>query len=368
MILHFIYLSGYRRFGAFYYLSIKTAFINLKPTEVYFYCDKKPETVYFKMIEKELSNTLKIEYIPNSVTLCGQTVYALQHRADYIRLKKLIERGGVYLDLDVLMVKPFDFNLNNEKETPLSLNIQVPTTNNLGPSSFELAMGLERDPSDPHQSLCNAVIITEKPNSQFLIEWLEAYEKRWGDPSIPNWFGHSTVIPMELAKKYPEKIMIRKNTDFYPFLWYGYEIFKDRGKGQTSELNLYPNSYCFHFFETEARKAGLIPETFFQVINKNSPFKYYFEKYIPKEYLENTLLIPQEPEYYHGRFIDICHTILDVKDREFILDTINHLPNSLMEYDILKGLFGLGTKKYIESEVNRISEATKLYEIQSKMP
>lgn len=251
-VVHFIYFSGSRRFGAFYYLSMITAFEHLKPETVYFYTDAEPATVYFSLVKNHLRDKLIIEHISPYVSLCGQQVHALQHRADYVRLAKLQERGGVYLDLDVLCLKSFDDLLH---------------------SNHEIVMGKERDPSDPHQSLCNAVILCT-PRSSFIAEWLNIYETRWTDPTIPYWFGHSTVIPMDLATKYPAKIDMRPNTDFYPFLWSDYSIFRKKGKE-------YPTSYCCHFFETEARKAGLIPETFASIITANASFYTLFRNYIP---------------------------------------------------------------------------------------
>lgn len=276
--LHFVLISGERRFGAFYYLSMKTAIDHIKPDIIYFYCDQVPDTIYFKLIKQLLGNNLVIENIPAHIVLCGQFVYAPQHRVDYIRLHKLQERGGIYLDLDILCLKSFD-----------------PIIQHMEQNNKEIAMGLERDPSDPHQSLCNAVIICQ-PNSSFIKEWLTAYDGRWGDPSIPNWFGHSTVIPMELARKYPEKMDMRVNTDFYPFLWYGYPIFKEPGL-------TYPDSYCCHFFETEARKARLIPETFYRVLKTDNSFRSLFFEYLPMcpDLID---LFFEQPEYSYQKFIE----------------------------------------------------------------
>ena len=68
------------------------------------------------------------------------------HRADVLRLQLLIEHGGVYLDLDFLVLKPLSPLLH-------------------GPKDF--VIGREGATSDGgFHGLCNAVLLA-KPNASF---------------------------------------------------------------------------------------------------------------------------------------------------------------------------------------------------------
>src|SRR5581483_6850969 len=80
------------------------------------------------------------------------------HQADVARLQILHQHGGIYLDLDVLCLRPFA-PLQNES----------------------VVMGEEHG-----EGLCNAVILAE-PGALFLRRWLDAYSNF--DPA--DWNGHS---------------------------------------------------------------------------------------------------------------------------------------------------------------------------------
>lgn len=85
--------------------------------------------------------------------------------------------GGVYLDIDTFIIRPF---------APLSLY------------SYDTVLGMEArilnffrgpksdDEMDP-KGLCNAVIIS-RPNSVFIQRWLESYEafdeRKWTEHSV----------------------------------------------------------------------------------------------------------------------------------------------------------------------------------------
>ena len=85
----------------------------------------------------------------------GNPLSHFAHKADVLRLRILLETGGIYLDLDTICQRPF---------TPL-LDGQV-------------VMGreevLKTDGSREVSGLCNATIIAP-PRSRFLELWYDAY-------------------------------------------------------------------------------------------------------------------------------------------------------------------------------------------------
>lgn len=76
------------------------------------------------------------------------------HEADFIRLRALVEHGGVYADMDTFFVRPYPSSLYQHD---CVLGEESP--------SRDPQTGLQRP------SLCNAVIIA-RPGAKFLSDWL----------------------------------------------------------------------------------------------------------------------------------------------------------------------------------------------------
>jgi FkbM family methyltransferase len=99
------------------------------------------------------------------------------HHADFLRLEKLVEHGGVYADIDTLFVRPLPSELFEE--------------------SF--VIGRESDvwhpiKKDSEQSLCNAFLMAE-PNAPFAVRWLAGMR----DAFDGTWSNHSTLLPRRIA-------------------------------------------------------------------------------------------------------------------------------------------------------------------------
>ena len=257
--LHFIWFAKGRAFNLVHMLGIKTAHHHNPDYEIFLYSDGEPpaDNPFYAAI-KDLITLEKIIPIQN---LNGKHVQAFQHKADYLRLQKLYEKGGIYLDLDILTLKSFDEFLK-----------------------YPMAMGFERTTK---MNFCNAVIMT-KPQNVFIKEWLNIYRVSWGESFIPWWLGHSTYIPFKLSHKYSNQIRVEPNTSFFPFLWYDHSMLQDTDTGKT-----FLNSYTMQFWETELEKTNLIPKDFNYFIYQKNGFTRMFGKYIKdipamKEILERS--------------------------------------------------------------------------------
>ena len=124
----------------------------------------------------------------------GRPLDRVAHRADVVRLQKLIEHGGIYLDADVLVQRSFDDLLNHR--TVLGQEAQAGKT-----------------------GLANAVILAE-PQSPFLCRWLEEYRSfRGGPPGSEFWNHHSVLLPEQLARAHPSEITVLQPTAFFWPLW-----------------------------------------------------------------------------------------------------------------------------------------------------
>ena len=108
--------------------------------KIYLYYHKLPADnhIYFKYIKK----LVILEWVELPREIFGRKIKKFQHMADIIRLRKLIQKGGIYLDLDVVSVRPFK---------------QL--------YKYKCVMGIQA-PNTKYKGLCNAVILSE-PNSVF---------------------------------------------------------------------------------------------------------------------------------------------------------------------------------------------------------
>ncbi len=185
-----------------HYLCIESCFqVNL-PDKIYFYYHYQPYGKYWELAKKRI--------IPEKIGLnrfvsryrygfrnrhCKKYGYA--HQSDFIRLENLIERGGIYADIDTIFVH------------------KIPKTL----FSQPFVLGREKDvycfkTKQFKPSLCNALIMAQK-RSDFAIIWLKNMEKEFDG----SWSEHSTFLPQRLSQEYPSLIYLEPARSFYKHMW-----------------------------------------------------------------------------------------------------------------------------------------------------
>jgi mannosyltransferase OCH1-like enzyme len=160
-----------------------SAYYVLKPNKIIIWYSKyRPNGKWWEYIQKNITDFDDVvdwreKVDPDSIF--GRAIYVPEHKSDIIRLQVLLENGGIYLDLDVLVLRPFDALL-----------------------PYDTTMGLENE-----YGLCNGIIISKR-NSTFLRLWWEEY-KTFNDQQ---WSVHSVLLPFILAKAYPWMIHVEAKT------------------------------------------------------------------------------------------------------------------------------------------------------------
>ena len=121
------------------------------------------------------------------------------------RIEILNRTGGVYLDTDIISVRPYHHLLNHT-----------------------IAMAAERP-----NALTNAAIFSQ-PNSEFLKIWYSEYEEYFD----PDGWGEACVqLPMILSKRYPKLITVLERNTFYIHLYRELEkIFSDTSYSIPSDV------------------------------------------------------------------------------------------------------------------------------------
>ncbi len=181
-IVHYIWFNTEPRPLQFHHmLSILSAHKILNPEVVYFHTNMEPTGTYWERVRS--LPKLKVMYRDPPITLFGEKVkepYYYTSHSNVDRVKILQEYGGIYLDFDVLVTRPFD-----------DLRKHVCT------------IGLERE-----TQACGSVIVCSK-KAVFLLLWLNAY---LDDYRITEWAYNTGKVPFNLARRYPHLVNVEKTS------------------------------------------------------------------------------------------------------------------------------------------------------------
>jgi hypothetical protein len=189
-ILHYCFgmaaAGGGKPWSLIHYACLKSAVERIKPTEVFLYCEFEPTGPWWDL-SREL---VKVERIQAPREIFGNPVAHFAHRADIVRLEKLLDLGGIYLDSDVFVHKAFDDLLGHRTV----LGRQVVKQKDLG--------------------LCNAVILAE-PQASFLKRWHSEYRSFRSTGHDIYWDEHSVQLPNKLSKQFPGEVTVLPPSAFF---------------------------------------------------------------------------------------------------------------------------------------------------------
>jgi predicted O-linked N-acetylglucosamine transferase (SPINDLY family) len=253
-IFHFIFF-GYTTFEYIHYLSIKTCYDNNPDATIYLYNTAEPvNNNWWNNIKKYI----KLIQINPPENIFGNILKNYAHKADIIRLEKLIEFGGIYLDIDVLTIKSFKEIIDN--------------------ATHGCIMGLQAT-NTQYEGLCNATIIAQ-PQSEFLIKWYDNYKTF----NCEEWDNHSVHLPKRLAMEYPEIIQCYDNKAFFPISWWFSEKYKLFAKDSKYD-NILNESYSIHVWETKWKDTlnNITPE---YMLETDNLFTKTFKKHVSNNNLQ----------------------------------------------------------------------------------
>ena len=175
-IVHYLWFNTKTKPLKFYHmLSVLSAHKFLNPDVIYFHTNKEPSGPYWDQVRS--LPKVKVVHRDPPEELYGEEVkkpmfYTSHSNVD--RVKVLMEFGGIYLDFDVIVTKPFD---DLRKHT--------------------CTMGLERE-----TQACGSVIVCNK-NALFLKMFITAY---LDDYRIEEWAYNTGKIPWKIWKRFPQLI------------------------------------------------------------------------------------------------------------------------------------------------------------------
>jgi len=197
-IFHFVFgLKPQKKpFHLLHYLCLESCLQVNRPETVYFYCHHKPFGPYWDRIKDNLT-LVRVNDVPlvNGFKYNDKAVqyYRYAHHSDFIRLEKLLERGGVYADMDTLFVNPLPRRLFDK---PFVLGREQDV--------------YSRQAGKALPSLCNAFIMSPRA-SEFGRLWLDRMEGEFDG----SWSSHSGFLPQQLSGEHPDWIHVEPPRSFY---------------------------------------------------------------------------------------------------------------------------------------------------------
>jgi len=292
-IFHFIYglLPQITEFELYHYLSVKSAIDVNNPEKVYFYYYYQPYGTWWDKLDDLSVNKIKLSDEEFNIEINGKKINHYAHKADIIRLKKINEYGGIYLDIDTICIKSFNNLLKND-----------------------FVMGIQGE----EYGLCNAVILS-KPNSYFSRKWLEEYSSFRSIGRDEFWDEHSVKLPLELSKKYPQHIKVLNNRAFFYPLWNDInEILFTEYNESYKEIykNIITNNYCIHLWDTYSH--DYLKNLTKDVINSSNTIY----NIIARKFIEPTISLVFLTYNRNDMTIECLNSYLEVLNKNYIKELI----------------------------------------------
>lgn len=218
-IIHYVFGMtkdfGGKPWSFIHYLCAKQCY-EVNKSKMLFWYEHEPTGFWWQMSK----GFFQLRQIQAPVHIHGRPLVHPAHRADVIRLQKLKEFGGFYIDSDVFCVKPFSKF-----------------------SNCKFVIGEQRHSSGKFTyGLCNATMGAE-PGAFFLVDWLDRYRSFRSKGRDQFWDEHSVRLPIQLAKSHPEITVVSHETFNNP-LWD-----KTRDLFENNEVDV-SQSVSIHLWET----------------------------------------------------------------------------------------------------------------------
>lgn len=252
--IHFICIAP-MRYTMFHYLAVISAYFVHKPDVIYMYYDKEQEDNILWEYTKTL---VKLEQITPPSVFQGIPVHFPQYKADIIRLEKLYQHGGLYLDLDILSLKPFPSEYYDYDNA-------MPA-NDANEDNIEELTSMENS------------IIMAKPKSDFIKLWYDNLAKNMGE----KWAYHAVNLPAQLLQQNRELLYSFKLIDLkkhlMPFHFTEQKpfIFEPNSKNMKNKLDDY---FTIMFFQT-IQKGLVASIDFFYFYTNDNLFTDIFRPYL----------------------------------------------------------------------------------------
>ncbi|ESP01529.1 hypothetical protein LOTGIDRAFT_238269 [Lottia gigantea] len=206
-IVYYVIFGPYT-FQFWHYVSMMSAKRIIKPWGLYVVGDAHPVGYWWKRAMKDIRG-LRFVYRELPPTIANKKVTWNHHLSDLVRLQMLMLNGGIYLDLDMIVINSLDPIRNHD-----------------------ITMGLIENGT----GMGNAIILAQR-HSPFVKEWYDAYAKY----DNKQFYKNSLHVPRDMWHKNPSRIHMESDK-FYRPNWFEADLLFKK--------NDYPwqNNYAVHIW------------------------------------------------------------------------------------------------------------------------
>jgi hypothetical protein len=162
------------RFNFVHYVSILSVHKIHKPDKIMFHCDVIPRDSWWLKANHDFNLTV-VHHQPRK-DIFGKKSQHIEHIADVARLEVLLKYGGIYIDCDVIIVRPLHVF-----------------------RQYSATIGKSRE------YIFSASTIISEPNSTFIRMWYDTYKRNF---KPKEWFYNSGIVPYKLYMKHPDLIHV----------------------------------------------------------------------------------------------------------------------------------------------------------------
>jgi predicted O-methyltransferase YrrM/mannosyltransferase OCH1-like enzyme len=240
-IIHLLFF-GETEFRPYHYKCIKSMIDNMPNHKIVIYNNIEPTgNVYWDKIKS--FSVVTIEKLAPPTSFDGFNLKHFQYKADVVRIEKLYEHGGIYLDIDMLIFKNFEGIFSSKHDFYISK---------------ENADG---------KGLINA-FIASKPKNEFLKLWLDTFKTGL---RMNIWAYHIRDSNAILLRENPHyylkyNICVLNAEEFFSISWSNLDFFSNMNENtQYSE-----NVFGLHLFETILHHT-LMHNPYFNLQNIDEP-------------------------------------------------------------------------------------------------
>jgi hypothetical protein len=265
-----------------HYVCVRSAVERIRPEKVFFYYEYEPTGPWWKLT-KPLVTPVRIK-APRQIF--DKPLVHFAHRADVVRLEKLIEHGGIYLDCDVFVHRSFD--------------------DLLGHSAV-----LGEECAGATRGLCNAVILAEA-GAPFLRRWYAEYSTFRSKGHDAYWNEHSVHVPLKLAKLFPDELCVLSNRAFFWPSWTRADL--NRMFASLEPLDA-PDAYANHLWESRAWRPFLEGLTPGAVRATDSHFHAWARPMVAD--LDDNFGSPSMPSVYRRRLLSALRSAASAVPKRF---------------------------------------------------
>lgn len=220
------------------------AFHVQRPERILLHCYNEPHGPWWDETKKLCGNTLELHLLAPVTAIFGRPLRHYAHKSDVVRLEALLEHGGIYLDIDVVLVHSLDVLrvyhtvLAEEGQQHLLASVRWPlracsaarrltacvrvcvlrcACSAIAPGALNRVLTTLGDGYGDVWSrargvsgMANAVILAV-PQSPFLHRWYDEY-RNFDDSS---WDYHSCKLPLLLHQQYPGEAITMAASGFF---------------------------------------------------------------------------------------------------------------------------------------------------------